>query len=261
MSQSFSTITKDGAIAIVAINHAPANALSSACIADLRATFKQLGADDTVHAIIVTGEGRFFVAGADIKEFVEAFGNEQAAHEMAKAGQALCDEIEALTKPVIAAINGPALGGGLELALGCHYRIASQKAILGLPELKLGLLPTFGGTQRLTHITSKAKAIELILTSKQLSPKEAQTLGIVQVVTPPEELMSTARATAQSFIENKSMTSISRTIECIMQGTDLSLREGLALESKRFAELFTTEDAQEGVQAFIEKREAKFNNR
>ena len=226
----------------------------------MRSIFHALAEDEETSVIILTGFGRFFVAGADIKEFVSAFGNKEKALNMAKAGQAICDEIEAMKKPVIAAINGPALGGGLELALGCHFRIASTKAVLGLPELKLGLLPTFGGTQRLSRITNTATALNLILTSKQLTPEEALQLGIIQLVTEPEELLPAAKAIAHSFIAGKSMTSISRTIECVIQGAKENLQSGLERERTRFAELFLTEDVKEGVQAFIEKRQPHFKH-
>ncbi|WHP42747.1 enoyl-CoA hydratase-related protein [Lysinibacillus capsici] len=260
MVDTFANVSKEGAITIIHLDHPPANTLSSASIENLRLILKELAVDEQTNAIIITGSGRFFAAGADIKEFVSAFGQQEKALQMAETGQALCDEIEAMKKPVIAAINGPALGGGLELALGCHFRIASSNAIVGLPELKLGLLPTFGGTQRLSRITSQAKALELILTSKQLNADEALQLGIIQLVTESEELLPTAKAIAQSFVEGKSMTSVSRTIECIMQGGKDHLQNGLELERIRFAELFLTEDAKEGVQAFIEKRQPDFKH-
>lgn len=145
MVDTFANVSKEGAITIIHLDHPPANTLSSASIENLRLILKELAVDEQTNAIIMTGSGRFFAAGADIKEFVSAFGQQEKALQMAERGQALCDEIESMKKPVIAAINGPALGGGLELALGCHFRIASNNAIVGLPELKLGLLPTFGG--------------------------------------------------------------------------------------------------------------------
>ncbi|KOS60493.1 enoyl-CoA hydratase/isomerase family protein [Lysinibacillus agricola] len=260
MIATFANISKEGSITIVNLDHPPANTLSSACIENLRFIFQELSVDEETNAIILTGSGRFFAAGADIKEFVAAFGKQEDALKMAEAGQALCDEIESMKKPVIAAINGPALGGGLELALGCHFRIASDNAILGLPELKLGLLPTFGGTQRLSRITSQAKALQLILTSQQLSADEALQLGIIQMVTEPTELLTTAKAIAQSFIEGKSMTSVSRTIECVIQGMREDFQTGLERERTKFAELFLTDDAKEGVQAFIEKRQPRFKH-
>lgn len=253
-------VTKENYIATVQIDNPPANTLSSACIAELREVFRDLAVDEETRAIVLTGAGRFFVAGADIKEFVDALGDEKKGMEMAAAGQALCDEIEALKKPVIAAINGPCLGGGMELAMGCHYRIAAPEAILGLPELKLGLLPSFGGTQRLSRITNPATALELILKSKQLSGTEAAQLGIVQQVVSKEELLPTAISLAKSFIEGKSMTSVTRVIECIMMGSKESLEAGLERERQYFGELFLTDDAKEGINAFIEKRQPTFKH-
>ncbi|WP_312108084.1 enoyl-CoA hydratase-related protein [Brevibacillus reuszeri] len=260
MDYQFVRVKKENDITTITVDHPPANTLSSDCIRELRLIIQSLANDEETSAIILTGAGRFFVAGADIKEFVAAFGDEEKALAMAEAGQALCNEIESLTKPVIAAINGPALGGGLELALGCHYRIASESAVLGLPELKLGLLPSFGGTQRLSRITGTAIALDCILTSKQLQAQEAAKLGIVQSVVAPEELLQTAEQVAKSFIEGKSMTSISRVIECIMQDNQESMSDGLDRERRKFAELFLTADAREGVQAFIEKRSPRFTH-
>ncbi|MED1798856.1 enoyl-CoA hydratase-related protein [Brevibacillus porteri] len=260
MDLQFVKVKNEHYVTTIELDHAPANTLSSSCINELRALFAVLADDDDTRAIIVTGAGRFFVAGADIKEFVSALGDEEKALAMAEAGQALCNEIEAMTKPVIAAINGPALGGGLELAMGCHFRIASETAILGLPELKLGLIPSFGGTQRLSKLTNKATALRLILTSKQLHASEAAEIGLVQMVVTSEELIQTAVTIAQSLIDGKSMTSISRAVECIMHGYDEPLNASLDRERKRFAELFLTADAKEGIQAFVEKRSPQFTH-
>lgn len=260
MTNHFSKTTIENNIAIVEIDHAPANALSSACIAELRTVFKNLSENDAVYAIILTGAGRFFIAGADIKEFTDALGSQEKGLEMAHQGQKICDEIEAMTKPVIAAINGPCLGGGLEVALGCHYRISTPSAILGLPELQLGLIPTFGGTQRLSRLTDVATALELTLTSKQLNGEEAKEKGIVNLVVADDLLLSTAKTIAQSFIEGKSMTSVTRAVECIVQGANETLEDGLKRERTRFSELFLTADAKEGVEAFIEKRKPVFKH-
>lgn len=260
MTNHYSKVTIDNQIAVVEVDHAPANALSSACIRELRNVFKDLATDDAVNAIVLTGAGRFFIAGADIKEFTDALGSQEKGLEMAHQGQKICDEIEAMNKPVIAAINGPCLGGGLEVALGCHYRITTPSAVLGLPELKLGLIPTFGGTQRLSRITDVATALELTLTGKQIKGEEALEKGIVNLVVDEDLLVSTAKTIAQSFIEGKSMTSVTRAVECIIQGANETLAEGLKRERTRFSELFLTEDAKEGVEAFIEKRKPVFKH-
>lgn len=260
MESKFTRVTKDNFITTMEVNNPPANTLSSSCIEEIRFWLKSLTNDEETRAIIITGAGKFFVAGADIKEFVAALGDEGKGLAMAKAGQDLCNEIESMNKPVIAAINGAALGGGLELAMACHYRIAVDSAILGLPELKLGLLPTFGGTYRLTKLTDASTALNLILTSKQLTADEALKHRIVQLVVPQEELLNTARTIAESFIEGKSMTSITKVIECIVQGSNENLQVALERERKKFAELFLTSDADEGIKAFIEKRKPNFTH-
>lgn len=260
MSRNFTNLLIEDDIAIVEIDHAPANTLSTACIAELREVFKCLANNDKLKAIILTGAGRFFVAGADIKEFIDALGDDQKGLAMATVGQAICNEIESMKKPVIAAINGACLGGGLELAMSCHYRIAVSAAKLGLPELQLGLIPTFGGTQRLSRITSTATALELILTSKQLNGDEAKEAGLIQLVVSPEDLLPTAKTIAKAFVDGKSMTSITRAVECIIQGANESLVNGLERERNNFAELFLTDDAKEGVHAFIEKRKPLFKH-
>lgn len=257
---AFAKVKKDAGVTTVEIDHAPANTLSSACIHELRALFRELDQDEETKIIILTGAGRFFVAGADIKEFVSAFGDPEKALALAMAGQALCNEVENMQKPVIAAINGPALGGGLELALGCHYRIAAHNAMVGLPELKLGLIPAFGGTQRLSKAVGTAVATQLILSSKQLTAEEAVNINLVQAVVPLEELLPTATIVAQSLIEGKSMTSVTRALACITHSGQGSLAEGLKKEREKFAELFATADAKEGIQAFIEKRKPQFTH-
>ncbi|MFJ7755521.1 enoyl-CoA hydratase-related protein [Peribacillus muralis] len=260
MNYKYAKVEKENFITVVTLNNPPANTLSSSCIAELRILLQELGRDEETRAIIMTGAGRFFVAGADIKEFVSKLGDQEQGLALAEGGQALCDEIEALKKPVIAAINGPALGGGLELAMSCHFRIASEQATIGLPELKLGLIPTFGGTQRLRKITDTATALELILTGRTLCASEAVELGIAQLAVKEAELLKTATAIAASFVEGKSMTSVMRAVECIVQGSSESLEQGLERERKRFAELFLTVDAKEGIHAFVEKRKPDFKH-
>lgn len=260
MQYQLVNLTIEDKIAVVEINNPPANTLSSACIRELRSLLKELSAQKDVHAIVMTGTGRFYAAGADIKEFIPALGDYNKGLEMSEAGQALCNEIEAMNKPVIAAINGPALGGGMELAMSCHFRIASETAILGLPELKLGLIPSFGGTQRLTRLTSTATALEMILTCKQINGKEAEEIGIVQLAVSPEELMDTALMIAHSFLDGKSMNSVTRAVECVIKGHSETMENGLERERQKFAELFLTEDAKEGIQAFVDKRPPHFNH-
>lgn len=258
MNDRMLALTIEKNIAIVKINNPPANTLSSACIQDLRTLLKELAIREDIYAIIITGSGRFFVAGADIKEFTPALGDYNKGLALAEAGQALCNEVEALNKPVIAAINGPALGGGMELVMACHYRIASDTATLGLPELKLGLIPSFGGTQRLSRLTSTATALELILSGKQLRGEEAEKLGIVQLVVSSNKLIDTALTITRSFLDGKSMTSVTRAVKCVIKGYNETLESGLERERNEFAALFLTEDAKEGIQAFVEKRPPHF---
>jgi enoyl-CoA hydratase len=260
LNYKYVTLEKENYITTVILNNPPANALSSSCIAEIRSLLQELARDNDTRAIIITGSGRFFVAGADIKEFVAKLGDQKQGLMLAEGGQDLCDEIEALKKPVIAAINGPALGGGLELAMSCHYRIISDQATVGLPELKLGLIPAFGGTQRLCKITDTATALDLILTSRTLSAKDAVELKIAQLVVKQGELLKTATTVATSFIQGKSMTSVMRAVECIIQGSNESMIQGLERERKRFAELFLTSDAKEGIHAFVEKRTPDFHH-
>lgn len=258
MTYKYAKIEKENFITLVTLKNPPANTLSSACIEELRILLQELAQDDKTRAIIITGAGRFFVAGADIKEFVSKLGDQEQGLVLAESGQALCDEIEALKKPVIAAINGPALGGGMELAMSCHYRIVSSQATVGLPELKLGLIPTFGGTQRLRKITGTATALDLILTGRTLSASESVELGITQLAVKEDELLKTAIAIATSFVEGKSMTSVMRAVECIVQGSNEGMEKGLERERKRFSELFLTGDAKEGIHAFVDKRKPDF---
>lgn len=260
MTYEYLSLSYEDNIAIVEINNPPANALSSGCIQELREVVKSLNKENDTHGVIITGAGRFFVAGADIKEFVPALGDKEQSLKMAETGQALCDEIETMEKPVIAAINGPALGGGLELAMGCHYRIAAEDAVLGLPELNLGLIPAFGGTQRLSRLTDLGTAVEIILSGKQLNGEEAKQRGIVHQAVPKEKLMETAKETAQSFVAGKSMTSVQRAMRAITNGYYESLENGLERERKMFGELFNTDDAKEGVKAFVEKRRPNFKH-
>lgn len=261
MGYRFLQMEHTKAIATITIDAPPANALSSGCIQELRDVVKQLNDDDQTQAIIITGKGRFFAAGADIKEFVPALGDNQQGLALSKAGQALCNEVENCHKPVIAAINGPALGGGFELALGCHFRIASDKAFVGLPELHLGLIPSFGGTQRLSRLTNPATALDIILTGRQIKSEEALKLGIIQQAVAAEDLITAAVDLAHAYVDNNSVQTVQRLIECVIKGGKEPIEDGLQRESEKFAELFLTEDAKEGVEAFVAKREPQFKHR
>ena len=248
-------IETDNKVALITINRPKSlNALNASVITELSNAVKHFAQDKDVRAIIITGSGeKSFVAGADIKEFSD-FGKEQA-EALAKNGQEiLFDTIENLSKPVIAAINGFALGGGLELAMACHIRYASENAKLGLPEVTLGLIPGYGGTQRLPKLVGKGLANEMIFSAKMISAKKAQEIGLVNEVFPSEELIEKTKELAH-LISRNSPEAISKAIKAI----NLSDTEnGFEIEIRSFGELFETKDKKEGVNAFLEKRKPNF---
>lgn len=248
-------------VAYIAINNPPANAMSSETVSGLSASIDYVASEPEVKSIVITGEGKFFVAGADIKEFVPAFDSEEKGKALSVNAQAVLNKIEQLKKPVIAAINGACLGGGLELAMSCHMRIAADEAKLGQPELNLGLIPGFGGTQRLARLTNKSKALEIILTGQLIDGKKAESIGLVNKSVPLAELMNEAKQLAEAIALNKSQPSVAATIEAVNKGLETTLDEGLEIESDLWAKLFTTEDMKEGVNAFIEKRKAEFTDK
>ncbi|WP_047150560.1 enoyl-CoA hydratase [Aneurinibacillus tyrosinisolvens] len=248
-------------VALLSIDAPPANTLSAATLSGLSQAFDYLETNEEVKAVVLTGAGKFFVAGADIKEFTGAFGEKEKAVEIARAGQELFTRIENFHKPVIAAINGAALGGGLELAMACHIRFAAEGAQLGLPELKLGLIPGFGGTQRLARLTGKAKAIELILSSQFIDGKEAERISLVNRVLPLESLLDEAKQFAASLTEEKSAVSVRAALEAVTYGLDAGQEKGMGREAELFGELFGSEDVREGVNAFIEKRKPNFQDK
>jgi enoyl-CoA hydratase len=232
-----------------------------ALIAELSVCIDDLSSNGKVKAIVITGEGKCFAAGADIKEFTTAFGDREKGKQMASTAQTLFDKIERMDKPILCAINGACLGGGLELAMSCHMRIASEDAQLGLPELKLGLIPGYGGTQRLARLTNKAKALELMLISRIITGQEAERIGLVNLAVPANILMSTAIEWAEIIAGEKSALTTNAVLRAVDHGLNTSLKEGLVLESELFGELFASEDTREGIQAFIEKRKAIFQDR
>jgi enoyl-CoA hydratase/carnithine racemase len=209
--------------------------------------------------VILTARGRFFCPGADIKELGRLGAAHQGA-EFSARGQALLNRIERFDKPVIAALNGACLGGGLELAMACHIRIAAADISLGLPEIKLGLIPGFGGTQRLQRIIGPSKATELILTGETMMSEEALALGLVNRVVPAAELLPRALALA-GLVTAKGRLATQAALRAIRTGLDCPLAEGLARESELFGELCETADKKEGVTAFLEKRSPKFADR
>ena len=249
------TIETEEKIAIVTINRPLSlNALNSQTILELSKVFNDLDSDDKIRVIILTGSGeKSFVAGADIKEFAD-FGT-KAAEDFARNGQnILFDTIENLGKPVIAAVNGFALGGGLELAMSCHIRYASENAKLGLPEVTLGLIPGYGGTQRLPKLVGKGRANEIIFSAKMISAQRAKEIGLVNEVFSTEELLAKTKELATTIAKNSPM-AISKAIVAVNKSDQ---QDGFETEIKSFGELFEMEDKKEGVQAFLEKRKPLF---
>src|SRR5207249_3805776 len=249
----------ENGVATLALNHPPANTLTLDLLLELEAAFDSLAADSTVRAIIVTGSGRFFIAGADIR-VLAGISSSREGTEMALRGQAIFNKIEACPKPVIAAINGVCLGGGLELAMCCHIRLAAEGARFGQPEINLGIMPGFGATQRLSRLIGRSKATELILTGDLISAQEAKALGLLSQVIPPEDLLRQAQGLARK-IASKGQLAVRSALRAIHEGAELGLREGLDLEARLFGELCDSEDKKEGTSAFLEKRQPRFQNR
>ncbi|MCU0424934.1 MAG: enoyl-CoA hydratase-related protein [Candidatus Kapabacteria bacterium] len=234
------------------------NALNGQLLADLHHAMTQAQQDASVHAVILTGSGvKAFAAGADIAELqpLDATGG----LPFSERGQAVANLIEHLGKPVIAAVNGFALGGGCELALACHVRFASENAQLGLPEVTLGTLPGYGGTQRMTRLVGRAKATELILSGDRITAQEALRIGLVNEVVPQADLLARAEKFVQTVLL-RSQSAVRAALSAILAADELGHVEGMHYEAERFAELCDTPDFKEGTSAFLEKRAAKFQH-
>lgn len=250
-------VEKSDLIATVTINRpSKLNALNKQTIQELHQAFAELQSDTEVRAIIITGSGeKAFVAGADISEFAD-FDDEQGAALAATGHELLFNFIENLTKPVIAAVNGFALGGGLELAMSCHFRIASDNARMGLPEVTLGVIPGYGGTQRLPQLVGKGKAMEMIVSATMLTAEEAKTWGLVNHVVSQPELIALANDLAGKIVRN-SPVAIAKAIETVNAGFDKH-SDGYMTEIRSFGYCFGTQDFKEGTTAFLEKRKPQF---
>ncbi len=255
----FLQIEKQNKVATIKLNRAPANALSTGVIEEIDKALDQIENDNSVKAIVILGEGRFFSAGADIKEFTEVT-DEKGFAELGKKGQDVFSRIEQFSKPVIAAIHGAALGGGLELAMSCHVRLVAEDAKLGLPELTLGLVPGFAGTQRLPQLVGVPKACEMLLSSKPISGKDAVTFGLANSSYPTEELFEKAYKMAEEF-SMKSAVSIKYTLELLHYARHGLYEKGAEKEQELFGKAFKSFDGQEGISAFIEKRKPEFQDR
>ncbi len=250
---------KENQVAYVAINRPPANALASELLQDLSSMLDTIEEQDDIRTVVLHGEGRFFSAGADIKEFTTV-ESEEAFAQLSAKGQKLFERIETFKKPVIAAIHGAALGGGLELALSCHLRYVTETAKLGLPELQLGLIPGYAGTQRLTRFAGAAKAAEMMFTSEPISGLDAVAWGVANKAFKEEEFMDSVKKLAEK-IAKKSPIALDKTIQLINYGKHERYYEGVKKEAEYFGEIFGTEDAKEGISAFIEKRSPIFKGK
>lgn len=256
--QFFIVETKDR-MATVKLNRPPANALGLAVLEELARVVTELEENPSIKAVVVAAHGRHFCAGADIRE-LEQIATAEDARAFAQRGQRLFNRIEALNKPVLAAISGACLGGGLELAMACHIRIAAHDGLFGLPELNLGIIPGFGGTQRLPRLVGSAKALELILTGNTVSADEAMAIGLVNEVQLRSELLSRAHDLAET-IACKGIRAIHASLQAVRWSSKPPSEQDLEREAALFAELFRTHDAKEGLRAFLEKRSPHFTDR
>ena len=251
---------KKNAIAYITINRPKVlNALNMATMDELRAAFTDIKNDASVRVAILTGAGeKAFVAGADINELAKH--DAIAAKEYTHRGQAVLDLIENLGKPVMACINGFALGGGCEIAMACTFRLANENARFAQPEVKLGIMPGYGGSQRLPRLVGKGMAMQLLLTGEMIRAQEAHRIGLVNEVTSLAELIPRAEAIARQIIANAPL-AVQYTIEAVNKGTQMTLAEGLYLEAVLFSVACATEDKKEGTTAFLEKRPAQFKGK
>jgi enoyl-CoA hydratase len=259
MPFEFLTLEVIDRIATLTINRPDKlNALNDATISELGQAIDEVRLRDDIGGLIVTGAERAFVAGADIAELVSQ--SPTIAKARSRAGQAIFRRFETCPKPVIAAVNGFALGGGCELAMACHIRIASEHAKFGLPETKLGILPGYGGTQRLPRLVGKGRALQLLMTGEMINAEEAFRIGLVNRVVHAAELLGAAQIMIKQIIANGPL-GVALCVEAVDRGLEMSLEEGLILESNHFGLLAATEDMKEGMNAFLEKRTAKFTGR
>jgi enoyl-CoA hydratase len=250
---------RDGVLFVTIDRPKVLNALNAQTIGEIGRIFTEVRDDDSVRCVVLTGGGeKAFVAGADINELAQM--TSLTASGFAQRGQRVLDAIERCPKPVIAAINGFALGGGCEIALACHIRIASEKAQLGLPEVTLGVIPGYGGTQRMARLLGKGKALELILTGERVAAAEAEKIGLVNKVVPADQLLAAAEEMARK-ITARAPLAVRAALEAVISGSDMPLAEGQFLEATLFGLLASSEDMKEGTKAFLEKRAAEFKGK
>jgi enoyl-CoA hydratase len=253
-------LDRDASVAVLTINRPEKrNALNSATVDELRRAILALKHDDAVRAVILTGAGdKAFIAGADINEL--AVQTPVGGREHAHRGQHVLDLLETMGKPVIAAINGVALGGGCELAMACTIRIAADTARIGQPEINLGLMPGYAGSQRLARLVGKGRALELLLTGDAITAEEAYRIGLVNRVVPAAQLSETAKSLARTLAE-KAPVAARYIIDAVNRGLEMPMPEAQLYEATLFGLVSTTEDMREGTKAFLEKRRAQFKGR
>jgi len=258
--RQFIKVAIDDHVAVLTIDHPPANALDVTTLTELSSAIDELQANADVKAVIITGAGQFaFSAGADVN-VINTIKGPDDARKMVLTGQDILNRIENMRKPVIAAINAVCLGGGNELAMACHMRIASDRARFGQPEPNLGIMPGFGGTQRLPRLVGKAKALELLLTGDMIPAQEAYRIGLINKVVPEGEVLKAARDLAKRVLA-KSQVSVRLIMTAVDEGLQTSLAKGLLIEADSFAAVMASDDAKEGLSAFLQKRQPKFQDK
>jgi len=253
-------LERRGGVSVLSVNRpAKMNAINRETLGEIADAVRAFVADPAQGALIVTGTGeKAFISGADIEE-LQPLGP-AAAEDISRFGQGVVELLERSPKPVIAAVNGYAFGGGCELALACHIRLASENAVMGLPEVKLGIIPGYGGTQRLPRLVGPGRALELILSGRPIKADEAERIGLVNRVVPLAELQAEAEKLANSILKNGPL-AVEAALECVTRGMQLPLDQGLRFESGRFGILAASEDMHEGLKAFLEKRATNFQRR
>ena len=253
-------IGRSGAVATVTVNRPGVlNALDSATVEALTAVLLDLKKDDEVRSVVLTGAGdRAFIAGADVGELSRL--TPRTARGLADAGHRMCDLLEDLEKPVVAAVNGYALGGGCEVAMACTCRVAARTAKLGLPEITLGIIPGYGGTQRLPRLVGRGRALEMLLTGAPVTAEEAWRIGLVNRVVEAAALPAEAAALAAALAA-QAPEAVRRILDVVRHGLDVSMADAVALEAAAFGLVWATDDAREGTAAFLEKRKARFTGR
>ena len=250
------TVSVQDRIATLTVNRPDKlNALNGATIGELGTAIDELQSRDDVAGIILTGAGRAFIAGADISELVGLSALD--GRRLARRGQEIFRRFETSPKPTVAAVNGFALGGGCELAMSCHMRMASEAAKFGQPEVKLGVIPGYGGTQRLPRLVGRGRALQLLLTGEIIDAQEAYRIGLVNRVVPADQLLSTAAAMIQQILMNAPL-GVAACIDAVDRGLQLPLDDALAFEATQFGVLIATSDTAEGTRAFLEKRPPRF---